>query len=115
MKGFGDWLEERIKEKGMKPADLTHEANVGTGTIYNILNNNRKPGLEVILAIAHALNLPAEEVFRQAGFLPPKPKLDAESEEALHLFRQLSPEIRHLILKALRVWVETTENHRSPD
>ena len=67
MKDFSEWLEEQLNDRGLKPADLTNSAKIGKGTVYNVLNRTRRPGPDICLAIAQALNLPPEEVFRKAG------------------------------------------------
>jgi len=69
---FPAWLEREISARGWRPADLAKEADVPQATISNILNGNREVGAKVALAIAKALGLSPEHVFRQAGLLPPE-------------------------------------------
>ncbi len=109
MKTLGEWLEEQLKSRDWKPADLTHRAGIGSGTLSNILTGTRNPGPEVCVALARALNEPPEKIFRLAGLLPPDPGVNAEEEEILYLFRRLGIEQRKLALHTLRAWVEQGE------
>jgi transcriptional regulator with XRE-family HTH domain len=109
MKTLGEWLEEQLKSRDWKPADLTHRAGIGSGTLSNILTGTRNPGPEVCVALARALNEPPERIFRLAGLLPSDPGVNAEEEEILYLFRQLRVEQRKLALHTLRAWVEQGE------
>lgn len=59
-----------MKKRGISPADLSHLARKDQGVISRILNGQRKPSPETIRAIAIALKLPPETVFRAAGLLP---------------------------------------------
>ncbi len=110
MKDFSEWLEAQLKIRELKPADLTYQTKIGTGTIYNVLNRTRKPGPDVCRAIANALNLPEETIFRRAGLLTSKPGTNESVEEVVYLFQQLSPEIQQFVLQALRAWVERGKN-----
>ena len=81
MTPFADWIEQELKQRGWKPADLTAAARLGAGTLSNILSEDRKPGPSVCLAIAQALDYPPEEVFRLAGLLPTVPKVRSREAE----------------------------------
>ncbi len=100
------WVEGELKKRDWSLSDLAKKANLHPGTISNILTKTRKPGPDVCLAIADALNLPEETVFRYAGLLRHKPEADSEAEEMLHLFQQLGEDKRKLALIMLRAWVE---------
>ncbi|MBE7468421.1 MAG: hypothetical protein DPW09_22050 [Anaerolineae bacterium] len=106
MEDFTEWIEVQLRERNWNTAELAKRAKINSGTLSNVLNRTRRPGPEVCLAIARALNYSPEIVFRQAGLLPPAPQPDLEIEEVAHLFQQLSPEQRKLALSTLRAWVE---------
>jgi transcriptional regulator with XRE-family HTH domain len=74
MTDFADWLEEQINLKGWRPAELASRSGLDPGFVNHLLNRKRNPGPKASRAIAHALDLPEEEVFRQAGLLSPKPE-----------------------------------------
>jgi transcriptional regulator with XRE-family HTH domain len=105
MTTFDQWLEAELKQRGWKPADLTFRANLGAGTLSNILNGLRNPGPEVCVAIAGAFDYPPEKVFRMAGLLPPAPDPAEDEEELVYLFRRLTAERRNLALQTLRAWL----------
>lgn len=56
----------------MSQSELARLAKLGRGTISNIMSGNRQVGQDTISAIARALKLPPETVFRAAGILPPQ-------------------------------------------
>ena len=72
---FSDWLIEQMKQKGWTQAELARHAGIPRQIISNYVNRQReKPDSDVLIAIARALNLPPETVFRAAGLLPPAPQ-----------------------------------------
>jgi hypothetical protein len=54
-------------------------------------------------AVAGALDLPPEQVFRQAGLLPPISPEQSEYEEFRHLLARLSSEDRQELLEIARL------------
>lgn len=107
METFATWLELELNKRDWRLSDLARRAQLDTGSVSRILNSTRKPGPEVCLAIARALNYPPETVFRLAGLLPPDPGTEPEEKEVLLLFRQLGAEQRKLALQAMRAWAES--------
>jgi transcriptional regulator with XRE-family HTH domain len=71
-KEFTTWLENQLSLRGWRPVDLANAAGLPPPTIARVLNGDRKAGPDVANAIAVALNLSPEMVFRQAGLLPPE-------------------------------------------
>lgn len=80
MDTFTNWLEEELQKREWKPAYLAHKAGISRGALSNILSGLRRPGHEVLNAIAQALSIPPEIVFRQAGILP-ESYLDGNEDE----------------------------------
>jgi transcriptional regulator with XRE-family HTH domain len=80
MERFSDWLLSELKSRNMSQSDLAHLAGLGRGTISNIMTGTRNVGQDTLTAIARALHLPTETVFRAAGLLPPIPPDDAQRE-----------------------------------
>ena len=70
MESFPDWLLSELRQREMSQSELARLAKIGTGTISNIMSGNRKVGQDTLRAIAHALKLPPETIFRAAGLLP---------------------------------------------
>lgn len=70
-KDFKEWLKQELNERNWQPSDLAKRAGVPTKLLLSLLNSNRRPGVEVSLVIAKALDVPPEDVFRLIGILPP--------------------------------------------
>ena len=97
---FSTWLENQLALRGWRPADLATAAGLPNATITRVLNGDRKAGPEVASAIAAALSLTPEYVFRRAGLLPeaPAPDRDPTFTEILEIMRNLPPDERREIL-----------------
>jgi transcriptional regulator with XRE-family HTH domain len=108
-KTFPQWLQDEMDKRGWTQADLHRASGLRRGTISGVLNELRNPGFEFCEAIARALGLPADVVFRQAGLLPPAPKADPVTELGIHLLQQLPAEDRERFveqMQALLAWQE---------
>lgn len=103
---FSEWLEYEMSKRGWSQSDLAHAAGVPRGSIGNLLRNTRKPGPELCNAIALALEIPPEEVFRKAGLLSPKPESDEKSDEIGYLFKQLTPREQEELIELARFKIE---------
>lgn len=100
---FNMWLQNRLDERGWNQSKLAQRSGISQGQIARIMNGTREAGPRVCRAIARALNLPEEEVFRAAGLLtksngdePPTLK------EWIHLYVQASPDERDRMLDLAR-------------
>lgn len=104
MPEFTEWLLDELQRRGWQPADLAKQAELSTGSISNILTGKRKPGANICVSIADALNISPERVFRIAGLLP----VDSEGEddpatsEIYDLARRLSSRRREEALNYIR-------------
>ena len=93
---FSLWLENQITVRGWRPADLAKAAELPAATVARVLNGDRNAGPEVATAIAKALSLSPEFVFRQAGLLPEIIPADPDPtfEEIAEILRGMTPEER---------------------
>lgn len=89
MENIREFLEAEMEKKGWKQADLARASNLDSAVISNIINGRRRMGEETAKAIAHALQLPPEEVFRIAGLLPPVSKERSQLSELTYLINML--------------------------
>jgi DNA-binding XRE family transcriptional regulator len=66
-----------------------------------LISGHNNPGPDLCLGIARAFHIPAEEVFRRAGILPPLPAPDNDPTfgELLSYMRRLSAEDRRDVLE----------------
>jgi transcriptional regulator with XRE-family HTH domain len=102
MENIREFLEFQMGKRGWKQADLARASNLDSAVISNIINGRRRMGEETGRAIAQALHLPAEEVFRAAGLLPPETKNDPLTDEAEYLLSQLPENKRQQALAFIR-------------
>lgn len=102
---FNKWLETEMTARGLGVRELARRARNGPGTISRILSGTRTPGPAFCKAIAHALELPEEEVLERAGIIT-QPAL------SYVLFSQLNDAQREVILREMRTMVEENRSSR---
>jgi transcriptional regulator with XRE-family HTH domain len=86
---FSEWLQTEIEKRGLSWNKFAENAGLSSGTIYNIRDGTRGVGENSLKAIAMALKIPPEQVFRAAGLLPESNIKSDKEEELLYLFAQL--------------------------
>lgn len=93
---FAEWLEEEITKRAWRPADLARASGLYQSTVWKVLNRERLAGPEVCQALARALKLPAEVVYRKAGLLPelPAPVQDEQLTTLYDYYKRLSHKAR---------------------
>ena len=96
---FIEWLRHEIEIRGWQVSDLARKAELSSGTLSRILSQERNAGPEVCVALARALGVPPELVFRRAGLLPEESE-DPSEEDDLSL-RELVEIVRRLPKSAL--------------
>lgn len=104
MKDFSVWLLEEVNERGWTFAELAKRAGMNTGTLSRVLNETRNPGPDFCTAIARALGIPVEEVFRRAGLLPQLSANEDEQviRELMDILKNMTPENRQDLLSYAR-------------
>ena len=107
---FSEWLENELEKRGWKPVELANKANISRGSLSTILSHQRRPGPDVCLALARALSLPPELVFRRAGLLPPAPEPAPGEAELVQLFHELDPAHQEIVLTIVRAIRRMKEN-----
>lgn len=68
---FGDWLREKIKEVRISNAEVARRSHVSATYIGNLIQNDRRPTVEVVDAIGKALGVPVGEARLAAGYAAP--------------------------------------------
>jgi transcriptional regulator with XRE-family HTH domain len=76
---FSKWLNQELTKRNWTHQNLSQHAllagyKISRVQITNILNMRRNAGPEACIAIAYALNIPREEVFRARGWLLRRPE-----------------------------------------
>jgi transcriptional regulator with XRE-family HTH domain len=101
MKDFVTWLTDEMNARGWTNSELARRAGVRQSTVSMVISGHNKPGDDLCLGIARAFHVPAEEVFRRAGILPPlpAPENDITFDELLSYMKRLSAEDRKDVLE----------------
>lgn len=101
---FANWLQREMDRRRMTQADLARASGLSTAAISRIISGVRRVGPSACRAIARALNLPEESVFRRAGLLSDRPEIDDVAlAEWIHLWRMATPEERESMVELARV------------
>lgn len=99
-KMFGEWLQEILISRKWSQSDLSRAANISRQVVSDYINSKKlNPDERILIAIARALRIPPETVFRAAGLLPPLP-LDQPPNlaEWIHLYVQADEATREELL-----------------
>lgn len=110
---FSEWLENQLKIRGWTQADLVKASRVTSAQISRILNGTRDPGPDVCNAIARALVIPPETVFRAAGLLPPALSSNPTLEEANYKLAKLQDWQQQIVMRFIDSLLEQG-NHENP-
>lgn len=108
---FIDWLDQELRERGWNDHQLAQRA----GLSHSVISKARRgvlPRWEACAAIAGALNLPADLVFRYAGLLPPLPDEEASLVELRALLARLSPRDRQELVQIARLKAKLYEERQ---
>lgn len=108
---FGEWLQGKLKERELKPADLARASGLDPGVISNLLNEKRNPGVESCQAISKALKIPLAEVYRAARFMPPEPNNDPIIDAVVNLMLTLPSEEKTNIYEYTKLREKIAANH----
>lgn len=107
---FANWLEGEMRKAELSQAELARAAGVTRSAINGILTGRRGPGSDLCRAIARALGIPEEAVFRVAGILQSKADLDEDTEELLYLYDRLPVEAKNQVVDFTRFLVERKDS-----
>lgn len=101
---FAEWLRTELSSQGMSQAALSRATGLHTGSISNVLNGQRKPGSDFVLAVSRALKMNPETLYRRAGILPPKPSPNHDPiiDEAIEAMARLSENDKREIVEYAR-------------
>lgn len=115
MSDFTEWLQNELNSRGWAQIELTRRGGISSGAISKLMSGERKPGPDMCNAIATALNLPPEDVFRAAGLLPSARDDDPLIREATYLIGLLSQDRKRQVLEYIRFIAqgETPTNKQS--
>lgn len=107
---FFQWLEEELHKRGWSQSDLVkHSQIVGypisQAQLSRIITGIRQAGPEACIAIAHALGVSRQEVFRARGWLFRElregPEIDPRAERLAREVSALPFESREMVLDVM--------------
>lgn len=93
---FSEWLQKELNKRKWRPTDLAKRANISDAAVSRILKGERKADTDSLKAIAKALNISAEQIFRHAGLLPPENESDDWVEEMNYKITLIPPGLRSI-------------------
>jgi transcriptional regulator with XRE-family HTH domain len=97
---FADWLNGRMRIKNWSQSELARISGLTRQAINNYLSAKvNKPDEDALKALAHAFDLPPEEIFRAAGILPPNHEKPPGLEEWVYLYMTASESERQEMLE----------------
>ena len=101
---FVKWLTAQMRERNWSQADLARASGVHKQIIHYYLTKSAKaPHAHVLAKIAYALELPVEQVYRAAGFLPRPPDISETIEQILHEMEDMPERDRQEVLAFIRM------------
>lgn len=109
MESFSDWLLNELQRQNMSQSDLARAANLGRGTISNIMSGTRNVGQDTLVKIARALRLPPELLFEKAGVLPPKTDLTPNKRELMEKLKTADDATVKMVIEILEVAVRNKQ------
>lgn len=113
---FPQWLQKKMDERGWGQSDLAREARINRQVIWGYLNRKRgKPDEDQLKAIARALEIPLEEIYRVAGILPPEPEPDLLTKAIMHLVRDLENDEKNEVLEYVKLRRRISKRSRNDD
>jgi transcriptional regulator with XRE-family HTH domain len=96
---FPGWLQKQMDARKWGQADLANAAGINRQVIWGYLNRSKKPSEEILVKLAHALEIPPQEIFRAAGILPAESNHDAFFEALKFITGDLDTNTKNDILE----------------
>ena len=112
---FSKWVENELQKRGWSQRELVRRAKrlgykISSGQLSHIISGTRQAGPEACIAIAHALGVSREEVFRARGWLLgtfSDPGIDSRVEQLAHGLNTLPFESREIALDIMEPALES--------
>lgn len=120
METFAEWLQDELKKRGWKPADLAREMGVTDATVSRILNEARGVGKSTSKKIAKALKVDDNFVFYKAGIIDenpnsPKEGLDPITLDILSMLENRTDATKKAVRAAIEALLESIGDGRRAD
>ncbi len=103
---FRVWLLGELEHRKWSGAMLARKSNLTRSHISRILSGERMPGVNALVAIAHAFSIPEEVVLRHAGKIATQRKEVDGQVELVEIYVKMNTENRNRILDIARLFAE---------
>jgi transcriptional regulator with XRE-family HTH domain len=118
---FASWLQAEMERRGWDQSELSRRSEaagyfISHSQLSRILAGDRQAGPDACIAIAHALRIPREEVFRARGWLLREPNMvipadtDPHALQIAEMLSDLPEDVRKEAIAALRATVEAMQH-----
>lgn len=109
---FSEWIRLEMEKRGWSQSEMARRMEVDPGTLGNVLNGNRQAGPDFCIAVARALGVSREEVFRARGWLLREPQQIVASDADPRLIK-MAEAVRPLPFslreRVLNLWASSLE------
>ncbi|MBI5945351.1 MAG: helix-turn-helix transcriptional regulator [Chloroflexi bacterium] len=109
---FSSWLLKKLEEQKMTQSELARKSKISTGQISRILSGTRGAEGKTLSAIAKALGIPTDVVFREAGLMTQELEMDALTKEGAYILERLEIEERKNAIRHLRLCLKIQEERK---
>lgn len=106
---FVNWLEKELENRQWTRSKLAKIAGISASSLSHIYTGKRMPGSDVCRAIADALKISPDIVYREAGLLDPIPEQDGIIGQILFELGGVSMDDKDEILEFIRMKRRRTE------
>ncbi len=108
MNDFFTWLNNQLEHRGWTYADLSRASGLSRSAISLTIGGRNSVTWEFCYALAKAFGIPAENVFREAGLLPPAPR-DEDMKRLSDQAKYLTPANLDLLIDLAQVLYKRQE------
>lgn len=102
MNKFSGWLLKELEARNMSQSDLARATGLTRQAIsYYLGKKSKRPDDDALSQIARVFKIPAEQIYRAAGLLPPNAQTDEWVEEQSHKLALLPTNLRSIAGKMI--------------
>lgn len=103
---FSSWLAETMRARGLNQSELAQRAGISRAAVNSIVSGRRRAGRDTLCALAKALSVPPEELFRAAGIDTGGDAQQIDLAEWIGLFKAADDSTRNELLDYARYRTE---------
>ena len=111
METFSEWLLEEMGRQKMSQQSLAQKSGITPAQVSRVISGQRGLGEKSLIAIARALKLPPETVFRAAGILPQQTEENELIQRITHLTKELPKQEQEGVFEFVKMRHRLVEEH----